>query len=200
MCCIQHIQHTTHLLSIALPCKLYFTATMTGNRQRAKNIQCETKTRWNWIGEDLNGYQIHKHYDLIQEVIVKHCSKWPKSNHSSLNPHLVIHSQQCCFYFMWIHCSVVNMTTFLTFHYLLYPVWLCMWQIIKNLEPRTTLQFLLTPLGMNVASLSLREWSFYMNRSVTFSLSLNCSWTPMWTCSRGSLWMKSVGVRRWTAS
>ncbi len=55
------------------------------------------------------------------------------------------------------------------------------------------LLFLLTPLGMNVASLSLREWSFYMNRSVTFSLSLNCSWTQMWTCSRGSLWMK---VRR----
>ncbi len=25
----------------------------------------------------------------------------------------------------------------LTFHYLLYPVWLCMWQIIKNLEPWT---------------------------------------------------------------
>ncbi len=24
-----------------------------------------------------------------------------------------------------------------TFHYWLYPVWLCMWQIIKNLEPRT---------------------------------------------------------------
>ncbi len=25
----------------------------------------------------------------------------------------------------------------ITFHYLLYPVWLCMWQIIKNLEPWT---------------------------------------------------------------
>ncbi len=25
-----------------------------------------------------------------------------------------------------------------TFHYWLYPVWLCMWQIIKNLEPWTT--------------------------------------------------------------
>ncbi len=27
--------------------------------------------------------------------------------------------------------------SWLTFHYLLYPVWLCMWQIIKNLEPWT---------------------------------------------------------------
>ncbi len=28
--------------------------------------------------------------------------------------------------------------SWLTFHYLLYPVWLCMWQIIKNLEPSLT--------------------------------------------------------------
>ncbi len=27
-----------------------------------------------------------------------------------------------------------NISLHLTFHYLLYPVWLCMWQIIKNLE------------------------------------------------------------------
>ncbi len=32
---------------------------------------------------------------------------------------------------------VFLLSLFLTFHYLLYPVWLCMWQIIKNLEPWT---------------------------------------------------------------
>ncbi len=44
--------------------------------------------------------------------------------------------------FLFYYYVVVFFCTFhwadlswLTFHYLLYPVWLCMWQIIKNLEP-----------------------------------------------------------------
>ncbi len=49
-----------------------------------------------------------------------------------------------CFYviFILLSCFIFLSCTFhwadlswLTFHYLLYPVWLCMWQIIKNLEP-----------------------------------------------------------------
>ncbi len=51
-----------------------------------------------------------------------------------------------CFYviFILLSCFIFLSCTFhwadlswLTFHYLLYPVWLCMWQIIKNLEPWT---------------------------------------------------------------
>ncbi len=46
-----------------------------------------------------------------------------------------------CFYVIFILLLFLFFCTFhwadlswLTFHYLLYPVWLCMWQIIKNLE------------------------------------------------------------------
>ncbi len=54
-----------------------------------------------------------------------------------------------CFYviFILLSCFIFLSCTFhwadlswLTFHYLLYPVWLCMWQIIKNLEPWTLKQ------------------------------------------------------------
>ncbi len=38
------------------------------------------------------------------------------------------------FFFCTFHWADLS---WLTFHYLLYPVWLCMWQIIKNLEPWT---------------------------------------------------------------
>ncbi len=48
------------------------------------------------------------------------------------------------FFFILLSCFIFLSCTFhwadlsrLTFHYLLYPVWLCMWQIIKNLEPWT---------------------------------------------------------------
>ncbi len=48
-----------------------------------------------------------------------------------------------CFYVIFILVFILFFCTFhwadlswLTFHYLLYPVWLCMWQIIKNLEPK----------------------------------------------------------------
>ncbi len=50
----------------------------------------------------------------------------------------------CYFFFILLSCFIFLSCTFhwadlsrLTFHYLLYPVWLCMWQIIKNLEPWT---------------------------------------------------------------
>ncbi len=45
------------------------------------------------------------------------------------------HSQQRIHW--WASDPQVRITSAseLTFHYLLYPVWLCMWQIIKNLEP-----------------------------------------------------------------
>ncbi len=55
-----------------------------------------------------------------------------------------------CFYviFILLSCFIFLSCTFhwadlswLTFHYLLYPVWLCMWQIIKNLEPWTLQAF-----------------------------------------------------------
>ncbi len=54
-----------------------------------------------------------------------------------------------CFYviFILLSCFIFLSCTFhwadlswLTFHYLLYPVWLCMWQIIKNLEPWTLIK------------------------------------------------------------
>ncbi len=37
-------------------------------------------------------------------------------------------------YFIFLHCPLSG-PVLTTFHYRLYPVWLCMWQIIKNLEP-----------------------------------------------------------------
>ncbi len=40
----------------------------------------------------------------------------------------------CFLFFCTFHWADLS---WLTFHYLLYPVWLCMWQIIKNLEPWT---------------------------------------------------------------
>ncbi len=57
--------------------------------------------------------------------------------------HVLFHSFYC-FYVIFILLLFLFFCTFhwadlswLTFHYLLYPVWLCMWQIIKNLEPWT---------------------------------------------------------------
>ncbi len=48
----------------------------------------------------------------------------------------------CYFYFLFYYYYFFFFCTFHwadlsrpTFHYWLYPVWLCMWQIIKNLEP-----------------------------------------------------------------
>ncbi len=53
----------------------------------------------------------------------------------------------CYFYFILYLISIIFLFIFCTFHwadlswptfhYWLYPVWLCMWQIIKNLEPWT---------------------------------------------------------------
>ncbi len=40
------------------------------------------------------------------------------------------------FFFCTFHWADLS---WLTFHYSLYPVWLCMWQIIKNLEPTLNL-------------------------------------------------------------
>ncbi len=60
-----------------------------------------------------------------------------------------------CFYviFILLSCFIFLSCTFhwadlswLTFHYLLYPVWLCMWQIIKNLEPWTLTKYFFAPL------------------------------------------------------
>ncbi len=68
----------------------------------------------------------------------------------SFSPYLYIYSLLFCFivfiafmfflshyycYFFYFFCTF-NWAdlSWLTFHYLLYPVWLCMWQIIKNLE------------------------------------------------------------------
>ncbi len=66
----------------------------------------------------------------------------------SFSPYLYIYSLVFCFivfiafmlflfyyyFFCTFHWADLS---WLTFHYLLYPVWLCMWQIIKNLEPWT---------------------------------------------------------------
>ncbi len=42
-----------------------------------------------------------------------------------------------------------------TFHYWLYPVWLCMWQIIKNLEPWKAL------LNINWTFIDCAVWTCY---------------------------------------
>ncbi len=70
----------------------------------------------------------------------------------SFSPYLYIYSLVFCFivfiafmlfvfyyYFYFLFFCTFNWAdlSWLTFHYLLYPVWLCMWQIIKNLEPWT---------------------------------------------------------------
>ncbi len=41
------------------------------------------------------------------------------------------------YFFCTVHWADLSWPTF---HYWLYPVWLCMWQIIKNLEPWTLFQ------------------------------------------------------------
>ncbi len=73
-----------------------------------------------------------------------------------------------CFYviFILLSCFIFLSCTFhwadlswLTFHYLLYPVWLCMWQIIKNL--------------------ACSEWSPSCKTSV-WPWPLNCNWVPGW--------------------
>ncbi len=51
----------------------------------------------------------------------------------------------CYFYFIIFYFSCTFHwadLSWLTFHYWLYPVWLCMWQIIKNLEPWTLRTYL----------------------------------------------------------
>jgi len=68
----------------------------------------------------------------------------------SFSPYLYIYSLVFCFivfiafmlflfyyYFLFFCTFHWADLSWLTFHYLLYPVWLCMWQIIKNLEPWT---------------------------------------------------------------
>ncbi len=63
-------------------------------------------------------------------------------------PPIFIYSLVLCF-FVFIAYVILNLISIIfffctfhwadlswpTFHYWLYPVWLCMWQIIKNLEP-----------------------------------------------------------------
>ncbi len=69
-----------------------------------------------------------------------------------------------CFIFILFFCTFHWADlSWLTFHYLLYPVWLCMWQIIKNLEPWTlTLlwQSGLLNQRLYVISLSICYWLF----------------------------------------
>ncbi len=51
--------------------------------------------------------------------------------------------------------------SWLTFHYWLYPVWLCMWQIIKNLEPwvdRLKSQQCFSPLSSRWRTTSADRW------------------------------------------
>ncbi len=61
--------------------------------------------------------------------------------------------------------------SWLTFHYLLYPVWLCMWQIIKNLEPWTTVK------------LGILTWRVYGTDSLlepaSSGQSMNCSFKKL---------------------
>ncbi len=73
-----------------------------------------------------------------------------------------------CFYviFILLSCFIFLSCTFhwadlswLTFHYLLYPVWLCMWQIIKNLEPQSYIL-------QTVDRASLEVYSFVSERRV----------------------------------
>ncbi len=53
--------------------------------------------------------------------------------------YIYIYSLVLCFVFILFFCTVHWADlSWPTFHYWLYPVWLCMWQIIKNLEPWTS--------------------------------------------------------------
>ncbi len=51
--------------------------------------------------------------------------------------YIYIYSLVLCFIFFFFFFCTVHWAdlSWPTFHYWLYPVWLCMWQIIKNLEP-----------------------------------------------------------------
>ncbi len=68
----------------------------------------------------------------------------------------------CYFYFIFYLISIIIFIFFCTFHwadlswptfhYWLYPVWLCMWQIIKNLEPWNTCFTLIQQVGYLIRS------------------------------------------------
>ncbi len=50
--------------------------------------------------------------------------------------YIYIYSLVLCFIIFYFFCTVHWADlSWPTFHYWLYPVWLCMWRIIKNLEP-----------------------------------------------------------------
>ncbi len=85
----------------------------------------------------------------------------------SFSPYLYIYSLVLCFivfiafmlflfyyYFLFFLHFPLSGPSWLTFHYWLYPVWLCMWQIIKNLEPWTlrTYLWVTNQLSANICS------------------------------------------------
>ncbi len=89
---------------------------------------------------------INPQYTVLH--ILSHCTSYSlfyfiicSYFHSHL--YLYIYSFVLCFIAFFLFCILFFCTfhwsdlSWLTFHYWLYPVWLCMWQIIKNLEPWT---------------------------------------------------------------
>ncbi len=93
---------------------------------------------------------INPQYTVLH--ILSHCTSYSlfyfiicSYFHSHL--YLYIYSLVLCFIVLLLLCyfilfnffalSIERNLSWLTFHYWLYPVWLCMWRIIKNLEPWT---------------------------------------------------------------
>ncbi len=84
---------------------------------------------------------INPQYTVLH--ILSHCTFFSfyfiNCSYFHLYSHLYLYIFSCvmfhCFIFIFF-CTVHWADPFwLTFHYWLYPVWLCMWRIIKNLEP-----------------------------------------------------------------
>ncbi len=118
---------------------------------------------------------VHSRYNLFAHShalhTLSHCTSYPlfyfiicflfHSHHICIYIYSLVflfHSFYCFYViFILLSCFIFLSCTFhwadlswLTFHYLLYPVWLCMWQIIKNLETLRTL---------NVHWLTTRMWN-----------------------------------------
>ncbi len=117
-----------------------------------------------WVPSECESKQLIKNTTIIHKYhshalhTLSHCTSYPlfyfiicfllHSHHICIYIYSLVflfHSFYCFYViFILLSCFIFLSCTFhwadlswLTFHYLWYPVWLCMWQIIKNLEPWT---------------------------------------------------------------
>ncbi len=92
------------------------------------------------------------------------------------------------YFFCTVHWADLSRPTF---HYWLYPVWLCMWQIIKNLEPwyscRLTVNNRLTRVGCRLRKIT--EMNIPTQNTSKYQAPYNFS---VWICSFDHLYTEYV--------